>query len=204
MVTIPKKGKDPKIPKNRRPISLISCLRKVYERILLNRLNSQVNTNNLIPYEQFSFMPGRSTTNQQLSFAENITSGLELKYSIVAAFLDISKAYDSTWHTGLIYKLTQMNLSGELIRVIDSFLAQRSFRVKINNAVSGWRTMLARVPQGSAESPMLYNLYTSDIPGSVKLSSKLLVDVFFHFCFLSSVTSSYFCGTRPIIFVQSN
>ena len=66
VVTISKKGKDPKIPQNRRPISLFSCQGKVYERILLNRLNSQVIANNLVPEEQFGFMPGRSTTHQLL------------------------------------------------------------------------------------------------------------------------------------------
>ena len=61
VVTIPKKGKDPNISQNRRTIGLLSCLGKVYERILLNRLNSQVIANNLVPDEQFGFMPGRST-----------------------------------------------------------------------------------------------------------------------------------------------
>ena len=104
----------------------------------MNRLNSQVIANNLVPEEQFGFMPGRSTTHQLLRLTEYITAGLELKCSTIATFLDISKAYDSAWHTGLIYKLIQMNLPGELIRVIDSFLAHRSFRVKMDKAVSGW------------------------------------------------------------------
>ena len=85
---------------------------------------------------------------QLLRLTEYITSGFELKCSTVATFLDISKAYDSTWHTGLPYKLIPMNLPGELIRVIDSFLAHRSFRVKMDKAVSGWRPMLARCYAG--------------------------------------------------------
>ena len=59
-----------------------------------------------------------------------------------SVFLDISKAYDSTWHTGLLYKLIQMHVPGELIKVIDSFLARRSFRVKMDGAVSEWKPML--------------------------------------------------------------
>ena len=94
-------------------------------------------------------MPGCSTTHQLLRLTEYITSGLELKRSTVAFFLDISKTYNATWHTGLIYKLIKINVSGELIRVIDSFLAHRSFRVKMDNAKSGWKPMLAGVPQGS-------------------------------------------------------
>ena len=95
-------------------------------------------TNNLIPDEQFGFMPGCSTR-----LMEYVKSGFERNMTTIAVFLDISKAYDSTWHTGLIYKLVTMNVPGELIRVIDSFLAQRSFRVNMDGAFSGWRPMLA-------------------------------------------------------------
>jgi Reverse transcriptase (RNA-dependent DNA polymerase). len=131
VVTIPKQGKDPKFPQNRRPISLLSCLGKVYEKIILERFKKFVFTNNLIPDEQFGFIPGCSTTHQLIRLMEYITSGFERKMTTVAVFLDINKAYDSTWHTGLIYKLLSMNFPGELIRVIDSFLVRRSFRVKV-------------------------------------------------------------------------
>ena len=146
VVTIPKKGKYPNIPQNRRPISLLSCLEKVYENILLNILSSKVVANNLVPEDQFGIMPGCSTTHQLL----------RLKKSTAAVFLDISKAYDARWHTRLIYKLIKMNVSGKLIKVIDSFLAHRSFRVKIDNAKSGWKPMLAGVQRGSTLSPIFY------------------------------------------------
>jgi Reverse transcriptase (RNA-dependent DNA polymerase). len=116
---------------------------------------------------------------QLLRLTEKITSGLELKCSTVAAFLDISKAYDSTWHTRLIYKLIQMNPPGELIRVIDSVLAHRSFRVKMDKAVSGWRPMLVGVRQGSTLSPLLYNLCTSDIPLSARTELSVYADGIF-------------------------
>ena len=145
MVTIPKQGKDPKTLQNRLPISLLSSLGKIYERILLKRLTCHVFANNLVPEEQFGFMPGCSTTQQLLRLTEHISSGLDKKCSTVAVFLDISKAYDSTWPTGLLYKLIQMRVPGELIKVIDSFfsfLAHRSFRVKMDGAVSEGKPVL--------------------------------------------------------------
>ena len=69
---------------------------------------------------------------------EFITYGFERKMTTVTVFLDISNAYDSTWHKGLIYKPISMKFPNGLIRVIDSFLARRSFRVKMDGAFSGW------------------------------------------------------------------
>ena len=66
-----------------------------------------------------------------------------------------------------------MNFPGELIRVIDSFLAQRSFGVKMDVVRSGGKPIVAGVPQGAILYPMLYNLYTSDIPCSVVSESAL-------------------------------
>ena len=96
VVTIPKQGKDPKTPQNRRPISLLSSLGKIYERILLKRLTCHVFTNNLVPEEQFGFMQGSSTTQQLLRLTELISSGLDRKWIIDVVFLDISQAYDPT------------------------------------------------------------------------------------------------------------
>ena len=79
VVTIPKQGKYPMFPQNRRPISLLSFLGKIYEMILLERLKKVVFTNNLIPDEQFGFMPGCSTTHQLTRLMEYVTSGFERK-----------------------------------------------------------------------------------------------------------------------------
>ena len=88
---IPKPGKDPKTPQNRRPISPLSSLGKIYVRILLKRLTCHVFANNLAPEEQFVFMPCCSTTQQLLRLTESISSGLDRKCFTVAVFLDINK-----------------------------------------------------------------------------------------------------------------
>jgi Reverse transcriptase (RNA-dependent DNA polymerase). len=94
----------------------------IYEKILLKRLTCHYFANNLVPEEQFGIMPGCSTTQQLLRFTECISSGLDIKCSSVAVVLDISKACDSKWHTGLLYKLIQMRDPGELMKVTDSYL----------------------------------------------------------------------------------
>jgi hypothetical protein len=90
--------------------------------------------------------------------------------STAAVFLIIKKAFDTTWHTGLLYKLARMEFSVCLIKLISSFLSQRKFRVSVEGELSMPRYMEAGVPQGSALSPMLYNLNINDTP-------KLLTDI---------------------------
>ena len=176
VVLFPKHGKDPKFPQNRRPISLLSYLGKIYEKTILERMKKSIFTNALISNEQFGFMLGCSTTHRLIRLMEYVISGFKRKMITVSVILDINEAYDSTWHRRLIYKLISMNFPSEFTRVIDSFLAQTSLRVKMDGDFSGWRAMLAGVPQGSLLSPLLYNLYTSDIPKAIVSELALYAD----------------------------
>jgi retron-type reverse transcriptase len=82
--------------------------------------------------------------------------------STAAMFLDIEKAFDTTWDSGLIYKLSNMEFSTSLIKLISSFLSQRKFLVSTEGEISTTREMRAGVPQGSVLSPTLYNMYIND------------------------------------------
>jgi hypothetical protein len=75
-----------------------------------------------------------------------------------AVFLDIEKAFDTTWHPGLIYKLSKLEFSTSLINLISSFLSQRKFRVSVEGEMATPRQMKAGVSQGSVLSPTLYSL----------------------------------------------
>jgi hypothetical protein len=74
-------------------------------------------------------------------------------------FLDIEKALDTTWHSGLLYKLSKLEFSTKLI---GSFLSKRKFRVSVEGEMSTPRIMQAGVPQGSLLSPTLFNMYIND------------------------------------------
>ena len=79
-----------------------------------------------------------------------------------AVFLDLTAAYDTMWHTGLLYKLSK-NMPHWFVRLIELFLRDRHFRVHIGDDTSAWRTQLNGLPQCSVLSPMLFNLYTNDL-----------------------------------------
>ncbi|KFM76701.1 RNA-directed DNA polymerase from mobile element jockey, partial [Stegodyphus mimosarum] len=104
------------------------------------------------------------------------TDGFNWKFPTGAIFLDIAKAFDSVWHRGLIYKLIKLNFPDHGIRLIVSYLQDRSFAVKIGNSVSTRRNIFAGVPQGSVLSPYLYNIYTCDIPEDSQITIALFAD----------------------------
>jgi hypothetical protein len=87
--------------------------------------------------------------------------------STAVVFLDIKKAFDTAWHTGLLYKLSRWEFSGNFIKLVSSFLSERKFRFSVEHEMSTLRYMDADVPQGSILSLTLYNLYINDIPQAI-------------------------------------
>jgi hypothetical protein len=99
-----------------------------------------------------------------MRLAGHITLNFNKKMSTAAVFLDIEKAFDTTWHSGLLYKLSNLEISKNFIKLIGSFLLQSTFRVSVEGELSTPREMQAGVPQGSLLSRALYNLYMNDAP----------------------------------------
>jgi hypothetical protein len=86
--------------------------------------------------------------------------------STAAVFLDIEKAFGKTWRPGLLYKLSELKFSISIIKLNNSFLSQRNFRVSVEGELSTPRDILvqAGVLQGSVLSPTLYSTYINDTP----------------------------------------
>jgi hypothetical protein len=91
--------------------------------------------------------------------AEAVSGESKHKPVRAAVFLDIKKAFDNTWPSGLLYKLSELEFSTSLIRLIASFLADRKFEVLVEGEFSMPRKIAAGVAQGSVLTPILYSLY---------------------------------------------
>jgi hypothetical protein len=81
---------------------------------------------------------------------------------MAALFLDIEEAFDTTWHSGLLHILSELEFSTSLIKLIASFLANRKFKVLVEGEFSTPRKIAAGVPQGFVLAPISYNLHIND------------------------------------------
>jgi hypothetical protein len=176
--TIPKPGKSPNDPKSYRPISLLNITVKIFERILTNRLDLLLESHNLLPPEQFAFRAQRSTHNPIVELQTDITRHTNLGECTVGVFLDIERAFDKVWHDRLIQKLFNIRLNLKFLKLISSFLSNRSCRVKVHNDLSNPIEVKAVVPQGSVLSPLLYIVYCRDLPisGTFRTKTRMFAD----------------------------
>ena len=174
IISIPKPGKDHKLPENYRPIALLSSLSKIYERLILTHL--QDNLKNKIRPEQFAFRPQHSTTQQLTKLTHQLSQNFNNNLNTASIFLDVEKAFDRVWHEGLLYKLAQLNIPTGIVKIIESFLTDRTFITKIEDSFSSTRHILAGVPQGSCLSPILYLIYINDMPTTPKANLSLFAD----------------------------
>jgi hypothetical protein len=159
---------------NYRPISLLSVMSKVMERLVCQKLHSYLST--LLVPNQSGFRPNHSTITQLLEIYQEIVKAIDEHKEIFFIFFDISKAFDRVWHQGLLFKLRQYGISGSLITWFESYLKNRSQKVTLQGAESSLREIRAGVPQGSVLGPLLFLIFINDLPLSIQSNIKMFAD----------------------------
>ena len=170
------KKSDKQILENYRPVSLLPICGKVFERLIYNNLFEYFIQNDLISPYQSGFKPGDPCTNQLISITHEIYQSFDDGFEVRGVFLDISKAFDKVWHDGLIYKLKQNGVAGDLLDTLTNFLNERKQRVVLNGQYSTWTNVEAGVPQGSILGPLLFLVYINDLPENLVPHPKLFAD----------------------------
>lgn len=161
IIMIPKPGKDSTQAASYRPISLLPILSKLFEKLLAEKLKSHLD--DILPKFQFGFREEHGTVEQVHRIVCEIKQALDNRNYCSAAFLDIAQAFDKVWHEGLIYKI-KANLPYCYHNILTNYLTDRKYFVKYETAASNLFDIKSGVPQGSVLGPILYLLFTADIP----------------------------------------
>ena len=164
ILPIPKPGKDPSSPSSYRPITLLSCLGKLMERLVAARLDYITESTSLLLPDQCGFRRGHSTLDVLLRLEHLIRRAQSSSQICLVCYVDLKSAFDKVWVDGLLYKLAKAGLCGAMSRWLHGYLSSRTSRVRLNGVVSDALPLLAGVPQGSVLSPLLFNLMLMDVP----------------------------------------
>ena len=139
IIPIPKPNKDHSDPTNYRPIALTSCVCKVLEKMINNRLQQYLENNKLLTKVQCGFRKSRSIVDHLIRLDTYIRRGMAEDKCTVAVMFDLEKAYDKAWRYGIVRDLQQLVLRGRLPMFIQEFLKDRTFKVTVNWTESGSR-----------------------------------------------------------------
>ena len=113
---------------------------------------------------QSGFRKSKSTNGHLFRISQTIMESFNRREHVIAAFLDVVKAFDNVWHNGLRHKIYQLDLPTKLCRWFSDFLVGRVIQVKIEGFLSPKVYPKADVPQGSHLSPLLFLIYVNNMP----------------------------------------
>ena len=128
---------------------------KLFKRVIEQRLRSHLEHIRFINKHQSGFRKARSTDDHLFRLSQSIMESFNRGEHVVAAFLDVEKAFDNVWHNGLRYKIFQIDLPTKVTRWLSDFLVGRLLQVNVNSPLSNQISPRAEIPQGSVLSPLL-------------------------------------------------
>ena len=163
IIPLLKSGKSPASLASFRPISLTSCVMKLLERVISDRLFDLAERNNWFSGLQAGFRRSRGVEDQILRMSQRISDGFHRREKSVMVLLDFSKAYDTIWRQRLLLTLSKRGVPPAYTIWLNSFLSNRQARVRFNGYLSKSKKMGQGLPQGSVLAPVLFLFYINEL-----------------------------------------
>ena len=132
--------------------------------------------NKLISENQCCFQPGDSCISQLLSITYKVFTSFDNGLEVRTVLLDISKTFDKVWHEGLIFKLKQNSISGELLCILSDFLSNRKHRVVLNSQNLSWSNAHAGGLQQSILDPLLFLIFLNGLLDNFTSNANFFAD----------------------------
>ena len=164
IIHLPKPNKDHTMKESYRPITFLSCLGKIMERMVERRLNWILESNNLLFNALGGFRPRRGTVDCLAQLEHEIRTAQKNKEVLLCIFLDLKSAFDTVPHQGVLRELAKLGCGGTALKWFADFLTDRTYQVSVGGEHSNPRKMQRGLPQGSILSPILFNLIATSIP----------------------------------------
>ena len=168
---------DPEVLKNFRPVSNLTFISKLIERVVALRINEHLTRNKLQEVLQSAYREYHSTETALLKVQNDLLTVIDTDGGAILVLTDLSAAFDTIDHEILIQRLYDLGIRGAALNWFKSYLYERTQSVTIKGVRSEKRELVYGVPQGSVLGPILFTIYTIPL-GKIAKKYNLLYHIY--------------------------